>query len=337
MMSKILRLMAALSVITLITLGGTLPAWSHGGHDHADAPNISLPNVVAKVNGKDIKKDSIWDELTRSVKKYKARGIEMSAEQEKIAAKKLLEEEINKSLLMEKATALGIKVPDAKIDKKVDSIKSKFKNESIFMQRLMQENLSFHQYRQRIHDDMLMDAVIDKELGDTIQISDADIKGYFDKNKDSLSSPEKRRASVILIKVNPKSGPSGEEAARKKLEMIGQKLKEGVEFGDLARQFSQDSLANRGGDLGVFTQNSHMYGPFKQKAFKLNKGKVSEIFRTKHGLHILMVTEVHPAVVGTVDNSRDKIRNILKEQAIKNQTRPYLDNLRKQASVKIYF
>lgn len=337
MMSSFLKFTAVLSLTILTSLANAHPAWSHGGHQHGDAPNISLPNVVAKVNGKDIKKDSIWAELTRSVKKYKSRGIEMSAEQEKIAAKKLLEEEINKSLLMEKATALGIQVPEAKISQKVKSIKGNFKNENMFLQRLMQENMSLNQYRQRIHDDLLMDAVIDKELGDAIQISDAEIKSYFEKNKETLSSPEKRRASVILIKVDPKSGPSGEEAARKKLEMIRNKLKKGEEFADLAQQFSQDSLANKGGDLGTFTQDSHMYGPFRQRAFKLDKGAVSEIFRTKHGLQILMVTEVHPAVVGTLENSKDKIRQTLKELAIKNQTRPYLEGLRKKASVKIYF
>ncbi len=337
MMTQFFKLTTASLLMGWLVLSPIHFAWSHGGHEHGDEPNISLPNVVAKVNGKDIKKDSIWAELTRSVKKYKARGIEMSAEQEKIAAKKLLEEEINKSLLMERATTLGIQVPEEKVEKKVNIIKNKFKNESMFMQRLMQENLSFHQYKQRIRDDMMMDAVIDKELGDSIKIPDADIKKYFQENKEKLSSPEKRRASVILIKVNPKSGPSGEEAARDKLNMILKKLKEGVPFGDLAKQFSQDSIASRGGDLGVFTQDSHMYAPFRQQAFKLKKDEVSPIFRTKHGLHILKVTAVHPEVVGTLENSKDQIRQTLKEQAIKNQTRPYLEGLRKEASVKIYF
>jgi len=238
---------------------------------------------------------------------------------------------------MEKAAALGIQVAEADVTRKVDSIKSNFNNERAFLQRLKQENLTLDQYKQRIRDDLLMDAVIDKELGDKIQVSEAEMKLYFEENKNTFSSEEKRRASIILIRVNPKSGPSGEEAARKKLETILAKLKKGKAFGDLARQFSQDSLAKKGGDLGTFTRNSHMYGPFRQQAFQLNEGDVSGIFRTKHGLQILKVTEVHPAVVGTFDNSKDRIRQILKEQAIKKQTRPYLESIRKKASVKIYF
>jgi parvulin-like peptidyl-prolyl isomerase len=125
--------------------------------------------------------------------------------------------------------------------------------------------------------------------------------------------------------------------AREKLEDILSQLKDGKNFGDMARQFSEDSLASRGGDLDWFTADGHMYAPFREWAFKLNKGEVSDIFRTPHGLQILKVTDVQEGHQATLENSRATIRQKLVEQELKKQTRPYLESLKSEANVKIYF
>ncbi|TDJ57893.1 MAG: hypothetical protein E2O41_07115 [Nitrospina sp.] len=322
-----------LTLLTLI-IGGSSQALAHGGHQHEDGPGISLPQVLAQVNGADIKKESVWNALTQRVKKYKARGMALTREQERVAAQQLVEDQINLHLFLQKAKALGITVSEEQARLKLADVKSGFKSEKAFQKKLEKKNISLEQYRKKIKEDLLVDGVIQKEIREKIQITDSEAQQYFEKNKSKFSTQEKRRASVILIKVDSKNG--GDREARKTLEKIQAKLQEGGDFGELARQFSQDTLAKRGGDLGFFTQD-RMFAAFSKRAFKLKVGEVSDVFQTRHGLQILKVTGKKEASTGTLEGEKENIRKILTDKKTQKQKRAYLQSLRKNAKIKIYF
>ena len=311
-------------------------AWAHGGHDHGVEPSISLPDVLARVNKTDIKKSLIWPGLTQTVKRYKSRGIPLTQAQEKVAAKKLLQDQINRHLLLRKAENMGIQVSPGKIEEEINLVKQQFSSEKEFLRQLKLKGMSLEQYKQELKEDILIDAVFRRELGEGIQVTDQEIEEYYKKNPQKFSSEEQRRASVILIKVDPKAGSAGDRKARKQLQKILDKLKKGGDFAELAQTHSQDSLAKRGGDLGFFTKD-RMFGPFSKLAFKLKVGQVSEIFRTKHGYQILKVTGKKPGKKGSLENEKENIRKILTDRKIKTKSRPYLEDLRKQADIKIYF
>jgi parvulin-like peptidyl-prolyl isomerase len=311
--------------------------WAHGGgHDHEVAPSISLPDVLAKVNETDIKKSLIWPGLTQTVKRYKNRGIPLTQAQEKVAAKKLLQDQINRHLLLKKADTMGIQVSSAKIDEEVNAVKKQFSSEKEFLKELKLKKMTLQQYQQELKEDILIDAVFRRELGEGIKVTDKQVEDYFKKNPLQFSSEEQRRASVILIRVDPKAGSAGNRKARKELQKIVDKLKKGSDFAELARMHSQDSLGKRGGDLGFFTKDQ-MFGPFSKLAFKLKVGQVSEIFRTKHGYQILKVTGKKAGKKGTLESERKNIRKLLTDRAIRTKSHPYLEALRKKADIKIYF
>lgn len=331
-----LSLLIYLPLALLWFAGSASHVWGHGGHDHAVEPSISLPDVLARVNETDINKSSIWPGLTQTVKRYKDRGIPLTQAQERVAANKLLQDQINRQLLLKKADTMGINVSSEKVDEELSRVKKQYSSEKEFLTELKQKKLTLKQYRQEIKEDILIDAVFRRELGGKINITDKEIEDYFKDNPQLFSSKEQRRASVMLVRVDPKTGSAGDRKARKKIEKIVAKLKKGGDFAEIAQLHSQDSLAKRGGDLGYFTKD-RMFGPFSKLAFKLKVGEVSEIFRTKHGYQILKVTGKKPAKKGSLESERENIRKLLIDREIKKRSRPYLKALRKQADIKIYF
>ena len=130
--------------------GAVSYVWAHGGHDHEVAPSISLPDVLAKVNETDIKKSLIWPGLTKTVKRYKDRGIPLTQAQEKIAVKKLLQDQINRHLLLEKAGTMGIQVSSGKVDEEVNTVKKQFSSEKEFLKQLGLKKLTLKQYQQEL-------------------------------------------------------------------------------------------------------------------------------------------------------------------------------------------
>ena len=104
----------------------------------------------------------------------------------------------------------------------------------------------------------------------------------------------------------------------------------------MAKKFSQDSLASKGGDLGFFTRKQ-MLPAFSQRAFKMKAGEVSDIFRTGHGFHILKVTDKKPAEASPFEAEKEKIKNFLIQKKVSQATRDYIEVLKKQAKIKTYF
>ena len=113
-------------------------------------------------------------------------------------------------------------------------------------------------------------------------------------------------------------------------------MKNGADFGALAQQHSQDSLAAKGGDLGFFTKKQ-MLPAFSSRAFKMKVGEVSEIFRTGHGFHVIKVTDRKPESLSSFATEKGKIEKFLANKKISQATRDYIENLRKEARIKTYF
>ncbi|QPJ61092.1 MAG: hypothetical protein G3M70_03990 [Candidatus Nitronauta litoralis] len=327
-----------LLVVGIICLTLTLPSslWAHAGHDHGDNPKIALPDVVAKVNGKNIAKDAILTSLKASIKKYKAKGMPMSPDQEKIAAKKLIDNQINRHLLLTHAEKQGIKVTPEAIEKRFNRIKKGFSSDAQFKKKLEAEGLSVADYKKELEGELKIEAILKKELGKGINVSDKIIKSYYEKNQKRYSSPEQRRASIMLIKVKKGASPEQENRAKEMLEDVLEEIREGKDFGKLAKLHSQDTLASRGGDLGFF-EKKKMLKAFSDQAFALKLGEVSGIFRTRHGFQILKLTDIKPAVSQSLDEVKEEIRDILIGMEIKKNTPDYLTRLKKEANIKTYF
>jgi peptidyl-prolyl cis-trans isomerase C len=326
----------------LILLGAGLfasthPAkvWAHSGHK-PDELKIKLPQVVAQVNGVDISADTISRELRKAAQQYKERGIPLNADQEKSAAKKLIDDEIGRTLLVLKAKDSGINITKEMMDKRLKEVQAQFKSEAIFAHKLADQGMTVDQYRAELNTDLYMDQIIKKEIEPKIQISESDSLDYYEKNKSKFSSQEAIRASIILLKFNPSEGKAGEQAVLKKFHSIMDQVQNGTDFAAVARKYSEDSLGSKGGDLGFFTHNQ-MLPAFSDRAFKMKVGEVSDIFRTGHGFHVLKVTDKKPAEISPFKVEKEKIENFLKLKKVSQATREYIEVLKKQAKIKTYF
>lgn len=177
-------------------------------------------------------------------------------------------------------------------------------------------------------------------------LSDQDLQTYFDKNKGRYTIPEKRKSKyafvdMVKIKTEMKSDdnelqefynehaeeyrlpeqvtaqhilfktegktPEQVEAIRKKATDVLTRAKGGEDFAKLAKEFSEDSSASRGGDLGTF-QRGAMTPPFEQAAFILGPGAISDLVTTQFGFHIIKVNARQDSRVRTFTEIKEAIR-----------------------------
>ena len=309
--------------------------FAHSGHTHEEKLRISLPDVVAKVNGQDIHNNDILRQLKKTLKNYKDRGIPLTAEEEKITAKKLIENEIGRALLLQKGNEINAHVSDEALDRKLRKVKSSFKSDSIFEHELKNRKLTLDQYKKELKIDLLMQQVIDQEIEPKIKISEKDIQSFYEKNKEKFYMDKKARASVILVKAK-RGNTKSEKSAQEKIESILEKIKNGSTFNEMATKYSQDSLAPKGGDLGYFTKNQ-IFGAFSSRAFDMKVNEVSSVFKTGLGFHILKLTDLIEGKIMSLDRAKTRIEKILRKNKIGNATRNYVETLKQKSKIKMYF
>ena len=319
----------------LLISANPIKVWAHSGHKH-DELKIKLPKVVAQVNGENISGDVISRELKKATQQYKKRGMPLNANQEKSAAKKLIDDEIGRTLLVLKAKESGVSITKEIMEKRIKEVKAKFRSNAIFEHKLADQGLTLDQYKAELEIDLYMDQIIKKEIEPKIQVPEKEALDYYKTNKNKFTTPEKVRASIILLKFNPSQGKSGEQKILKKFESILDQLRNGADFSAMAKKFSQDSLASKGGDLGYFTRKQ-MLPAFSDKAFKMKTGETSDIFRTGHGFHVLKVTDKKSEGTTPFSEEKAKIKALLIQKKSSKATQEYIKVLKKKAKIKTYF
>ncbi|MEJ2692917.1 MAG: SurA N-terminal domain-containing protein [Candidatus Thiodiazotropha sp.] len=131
-----------------------------------------------------------------------------------------------------------------------------------------------------------------KIAGDTVEVTDELLRGYYDGNLDLYGVPEQRKASHILIQVAQDADDAAVAEAKAKVDALQQRLAKGEDFAELARANSQDpgSAAN-GGDLGYFGRGM-MDPAFETATFALKPDQISEPVRSNFGFHLIKLVDI---------------------------------------------
>jgi peptidyl-prolyl cis-trans isomerase D len=104
-----------------------------------------------------------------------------------------------------------------------------------------------------------------------LEIPEEELRRYYDDNQDEFSQEEQVRARHILLFVTPERSA---EQARAELDRLRTQIESGADFGELARQVSEDEAsASRGGDLGFFPRG-RMTAAFEEAAFGAEAGQL---------------------------------------------------------------
>lgn len=169
---------------------------------------------------------------------------------------------------------------------------------------------------------LIVETYLKKKVEQEAQISDAELQKFYDENKDKFKTGQQVKASHILVKTE------------KEAQDILAQLKSGENFENLAKKYSTDSTAAKGGDLGWFSKGA-MVPEFDKVVFGLKEGGLSGVVKTQFGFHIIKVTGVRPAGIRSFEEVKEQIKSTLlpgKQQEIFQKMK---EDLKKNAKVTI--
>lgn len=300
-------------------------------------------DVMATVDGRKI----FRTDVDKYYDNYQASSSQQAATGEQATALRLqiLHQMIEDEILMRRAEKLGLLATDDDVDKKYNEIKSPYTQEE-FDQRLKDKKITLADFKRDIRRSITVEKVLNKEVSSKINITDQDVSDYYKAHKAefNLIEPQYHLAQIMVTPVpNPQAHDQNDKAqneadARKKIQMIANRLDSGDDFATLAMKYSEDpETSGNGGDLGTVPESSlRSTDPSTRDAvMKLKPGQYSSIIsvvnpqtRQPMGFRIVKLVSKEPAGQRELGDPRV-------QQAIRSQLRDRRDQLLKAAYYEV--
>jgi peptidyl-prolyl cis-trans isomerase SurA len=289
---------------------------------------VVLDKVVAVINSEVI----TWSELYKAMEFEASPAVKALGEQER---RKLFRENegifleglINMKLMLMAAKAANINVNEADVLETIRSIKEKYNlNDDAFKAAIGKEGFTLDEYKKKLADQLAVSRIIDMEVRSRIIVNDKEIDEYIQKNKDGAAD-EGYAISMILIR---KSDDPARDEERAKAAFAG--IKAGKAFADVATEFSDDSSARAGGNLG-FLKKSELSKAYLEVLSKLKEGETSEPFQSGAGIHILKLEGAR--VFKSPAEFRQAVKDRIFSEKNDNAYKAWVKGLRQSAYVEI--
>jgi len=192
------------------------------------------------------------------------------------------------------------------------------KKENIEKEKEFQDRLN------EIKEQLVLETLLKKKINLDSQITEEDMKKYYEKNKETFKREREINTRHILLNT--------EEEARQ----IKDKLAKGEDFVELARRYSIDPSAKAsGGEIGFHPKGS-LLPEYEDAAFKLKKvGQTSGIVKTKFGYHIIKLEGIKPPSYVPYEEVKDYIKQKLAQEKQTQALEKYITDLKQSAKITI--
>jgi len=294
--------------------------------------------VVAKGQGFEIKRSQL-DSAMISLKSAAAgRGQPLPPNADGLVLKNL----ISMQVLLAKATDADKAKGKELFQQGVDKLKTNSKlSDEDFNERLNLQVKSQGQTREEWEkqgiEQGIVQALVEREL--KVEVTDAQVKKFYDDNPSRFEQPEMVRASHVLIATKDltlgQDYSAEKKAEKKKLaDDIQKRAKAGEDFAKLAKQYSDDTGSKDNGGEYTFPRGQ-MVPEFESTAFGLASNQVSEVVTTQFGYHIIKLSEKMPAKTVEFAKVEKDLRDGIKQQETQKLFPDFLEKVMADAKVEI--
>ncbi len=248
--------------------------------------------------------------------------------------KNSLRDLIDQSLLVQRAKDMGVGV-EPEVIKKLDAIRTQnnFASMEELERAVSSQGMNWEDFKNNIRNTLLTQRVISNEVGSHITIGDEEVAKYYEAHKTEFVRPEQVALREIEVSTQGKK-PEEIPDLKKKAETALKRVKDGEDFGEIAKRFSDGSTKSQGGFLGVY-KRGELSKELEDVVFKMKRNDLTDIMETKQGLLILQVLEHYDEGEQSLAKVKNEIMDKLYGERMEPAMREYLKTLREQSYVVI--
>jgi len=293
------------------------------------APGATLNPAVIEVNGEKI----YAAEISMTMQNITAQmGGRENIQDEKKLVQMATQRVVEQQLLAQEAARTNVQPNELRLAEMMQALERQAGGREALESNLSAFGMSYDQLTGYVREIELSRSLIEKQITPTIQVSDDEVKTFYEGNLELFDAEEQVHARHIIFSASLEADAQTVAEARAKAEDARQRALAGEDFAELARELSEGPTAPKGGDLGFFTRGQTAPA-FEAAAFALEPGGISPVVRSPFGLHVIKVEEKRPARRLPLDEVAEDVRTMLTQQKTGEYVAKLVESLANKATI----
>ena len=261
---------------------------------------------------------------------------ERSRQQYNDARRMILERLIEDRIALEKIREIGIEVKDSEVDDAIERIKrDNHWSQKELEATLRDKGLTWEEYREKVREDLQRYKLVNFEVKSRIIIRDERIEAYYEEHKERFQrKPGVEIATIFLLREG--SGKDGSVDPERRAASLVRRIREGSDFGELAREHSDGPGAGEGGYLGRFDPKQ-LEPEIRKVIEQTPEGGVSDPIIKPNGVQIIKVLDKGGTGLMPLEKVRDAIYRILLREEIDRRYVVWIEEPKARTYTKVLF
>jgi len=249
-------------------------------------------------------------------------------------SKEVLQNLIDRIIIVKAAEEKGLMIPQSYIDQEYDErIAQDFGGDrGRFLEYLRARGQTPRDYRRDIYRSVVVSVMRQQARKSQSEISPERIEEFYIENKIRFYQPEALHLRQIIL--SPIAG-EGLVPLRQTANKVMEELAAGANFGDIARKYSQDDMSRRGGDWG-WIERQDIREELSAAAFALEPGEYSQPIEIGETIFILYAEDKREEMIQPIAQVRDIIENVLVGELARETQEEWLEEVRNEAFVRYF-
>jgi peptidyl-prolyl cis-trans isomerase SurA len=300
-----------------------------------------IEQVLVKVNGDIITKTDLEQRQILMLRQQQPnlRPDNQAALQKALAeiTPEVIVDAVDELLITQRGKELGYTMTNERFNSILDSIKkeNKIESDEQFQAALKQEGMTLADLRKQLERTMMVQQVQQTEVMGKIQVTDPELRTYYDANKTQFTTKPEVTLREILVAV-PGSDKgvnvAQDEEARARAEDIRKRILAGEPAARLAADFSDSGSKANGGLIGPI-QMEQLSPDLQTELLKLKAGDVTPVIRTSRGYQVLKIETLATAAIRPYEEVRDEIADRIANEKRRGEFEKFLGRLRGEAII----
>jgi len=257
------------------------------------------------------------------------------ARQVSLAEREFLDQLILKRLQLQYAAQIGLTASENDVNAAVKDVltRNNLVQETL-VEMLAKEGLTLQDYKDRVREQIVLARLLNQAVRSRVSVDASESEAYYHAHREEFGRPDEARVRHIFFRLDPAADTSQRDAIYARAAGALHEARNGGNFEALARRYSEDVTAARGGDLGVMKRGQMLAG-FEEVVFSLRDGEISEVIRTPNGLHIVKAEVIAKGMPRSFAEVKEEVlRRVLQEKTDK-RLREWANELRNKAYIEI--
>jgi peptidyl-prolyl cis-trans isomerase C len=251
----------------------------------------------------------------------------------------LLDRLVVTELLLQRATPADHEKGKQIAEKFMNESREEAGSDAAFQRQLMAMSFTEQELNEQILERAICEEVVEREVRAKANITDEQVRQYFDENADRLKRPEMVRAAhILLATIDPVTNepiPADQIAEKRQtIHSLRERALQGEDFTQLVKAYSEDPGAAKNNGIYTFPRGQ-MVPEFEAAAFSMQTNQISDVVTSRFGYHVIKLLQKIPAEPIEFDRVKGDIRDTLERQEVQDKLlQPFLDKLRSDAGLQ---